>query len=91
MAVAVEALGGSFEGKRISGNVPERLAERSMTKIAAEQEKVMSHGRLLLTPLGDQPGGQGVTEIVKPRISARASNDEISGEAAKRIVHSLLF
>ena len=61
-----------------------------MTKIATEQQEVMSDRRLLTAPVGDQPCGKGVTEIVKPRMSARSRDDEILGEAAKRVIHSLL-
>lgn len=61
-----------------------------MTKIATEQDEVMSDRRLLPAPLGDQPCGQGVAEIMEPRMSARSRDDEILGEAAKRVIHSLL-
>ena len=90
VAVAVESLRDRLKGEWIGGDVPERLAECPVPEIAGKKEEMMGDGRLLPAPLGDQPRGQSVAEIVKPRMRPRSGNDKIPGEAAKRVIHGLL-
>lgn len=77
----------SAECPRIGGDVPERLCESPVAKVAAKQQEVVADWHPLLAPLGDQPGGEGVSEVMNPRLGAVAGRNEICRECTKHSVN----
>ena len=82
-AIGAELFGYLGEGLRIGRDVPERLFERAVAEITAEQQQVVGDGRSLLAPLGDQARRQGVAKIMDAGMGAVAADNEIGGESTK--------
>jgi len=61
-----------------------------MAEVTTQQEQVVSDGRLVAAPLGDQLRGERVSKIMKARMQPCSVGDEVPGEPAKGIVHGLL-
>lgn len=90
VAKEVELLRDSAERPRIGGEIPERLLERPVAKISAEQQEVVPDRHPLPGPRGDQTGGKGMAEIMNARPVARAGRDEIHRQRTEHTMHGSL-